>query len=135
MASTPTPPVSTVEYDGSPYHKRVPFQEKTPAYGLLADETECPPEIREAQVLAVLPGAIAASMREGRCSRLMDGVWPRYAWGRSSFRLADDASIDVTWEARVVNREKPSYKAYPITPLRHSQTMPVHVRRSLWPRD
>jgi len=133
MDAPPNRSIPEVAYEGSPYHKSSPFMGKAPAFGLLADETECPPEVPEAQVLAVLPGAIAVSIHEGRCSKLKDGAWPRYAWGRSSFRIADDRTVEVTWEARVVNRTKPSYKAYPVTHSRHSQTMPAHVRRDIWP--
>jgi hypothetical protein len=133
MADAAPPPPDPVVYEGSRYHKRYPFQRTAPGFGLLSDKTECPPEIEEDQVLAVLPAAISEAIRESRCSRLRDGQWPRNAWGRTSFPIAGEARLEVVWEAKIVNRSTPSYKAYPVRASRHNQLMPTEVRRLLWP--
>lgn len=69
----------------------------------------------------------------GRCSLLRDGEWPRYVWGRTAFLTAAGDTLDVVWEARVVNREQGAYKAYPVTQYHHSNLMPVEVEEQLWP--
>jgi hypothetical protein len=81
----------------------------------------------------VLEAAIEGAIASSRCSRLRDGDWPRYAWGRSTFASEGGATVEVVWEARLTNHVQAQYKAYPVTRERHSQLMPEEVREVLWP--
>ena len=121
---------STIRYEGSRQHKRYPSPWGQP--GLLTDKTECPPAIPPSLAVEVLEEDIVQAIQRSHSSKLKDGDWPRYVWGRSSFVLAEGEQ-SVVWEARIVNRSVPTYKAYPIEPERHSQLMPVAVRSLLWP--
>lgn len=64
---------------------------------------------------------------------LADEEWPRYVWGRTAFPTEVGATLEVVWEARVVNRDQGAYKAYPVTQSRHSNLMPLAVEEQLWP--
>lgn len=120
-----------IEYRGSPYHKRHPSQWGAPE--LRSDKTECPVGIDEAEIIRVFEEAIPTQIRRGWVSNERDGDWPRYVWGRSEFQRPDAESVVVVWEARVVNRGIPQYKAYPVQRGRHNSAMPPHVEEALWP--
>ena len=53
--------------------------------------------------------AIRLALRNGSCSRLKDGEFPRYAWG--AITIGGGMHY---FEARVTNRVSGEYKAYPI---------------------
>lgn len=120
-----------IQYVGSPYHKRYASRWGIPAP--LSDKTECPPEVEPERAAATLASEIEVAIAAGRCSRLRDGEWPRYAWGRTSFLTETGDPLEVVWEARIVNRDQGAYKAYPVMQNRHSQLMPVEVEEQLWP--
>jgi hypothetical protein len=118
-------------YVGSPYHKRYPSEWGAPA--LQSHKTECPEEVDPEDARNALNRAIGEALRSGSCSILRDGSWPRYAWGRTSFPAREGDDLVIVWEARVVNRTRPAYKAYPVQPERHNHLMPPRVKERLWP--
>ena len=116
---------------GSPYHKR--YNSRWGSAQLHSDKTECPPEVEPEVAALTLAPEIEAGIATGRCSLLRDGEWPRYVWGRTAFATEVGETLEVVWEARVVNRDQGAYKAYPVTQSRHSNLMPLAVEEHLWP--
>jgi hypothetical protein len=100
---------------------------------LQSDKTECPPGVADQEVVRVFSEELPRQLERGWCSVERDGDWPRYVWGRSVFGLEEGGFETVAWEARVVNRGVPEYKAYPIQRGRHASAMPPHVEEALWP--
>ena len=87
-------------YVGSPEHKdSVSFAGQPRPRG---DASLCP---REIQDLEVITGWLRSAIREGSTGAPWEGDFPRYVWHREG---------DVVFEARLVNREKGSYKGYPL---------------------
>lgn len=87
-------------YVGSPEHKDfVSFAGQPRPRG---DASLCPPEIRD---VGVVIGWLRSAIRKGSTGAPWEGDFPRYVWHREG---------DVVFEARLVNREKGSYKGYPL---------------------
>jgi hypothetical protein len=100
---------------------------------LQSDKTECPPDIEPEIAASTLAVEIETGIAAGRCSVLRESAWPRYVWGRTFFSTVTGEGLEVVWEARLVNQEQGSYKAYPVTEERHSNLMPLEVQELLWP--
>ena len=126
-------PAVTVEYIGSPYHKRYPWFGKPPQFR--SDKTECPSDVEADEALKVLSLDIENSINAKLHSAELDGDHPRYVWGRSTLVTTTGKRRSVVWEARSTNRMRPQYHAYPIQRDRHHDSMPFEVAEALWPED
>jgi len=115
---------------GSTEHKNRPSRWGPPT--LPCGKALCRPHIGDDEVERVLVIAFARAIERGACSRARENGWPRYLWGRDSFRTLSHGVLTEVWEARLTNRESGWYKAYPVTLEAHALEMPHHVRRSLW---
>ena len=119
-----------VRYVGSPYHKRHVTRWGQPV--ALNDKSVCPDSVKEDEVVQIMEEEIPRSIDREWHSRLRDGAWPRYVWGKSVFDTSDGAQ-EIVWEARVLNMGIPEYKAYPVQKDRHADHMPFEVEEALWP--
>lgn len=98
-------------YEGSAEHKSYPSPAGTPR--LRTDATRCDPGLgydrdRFTEILR-------AAVRRGCVSSVFDGEFPRYAWGWLEGRL---------FEARLINRDEGTYKAYELDEKIESPTDP-----------
>lgn len=101
-----------VRYVGAVYHKDMPsFAGTVPPRRPHA--SICPRELagQQRQIQTWLQGAI----RRGQFGAQWEGGFPRYVWHREG---------NVTYEARLVNRQTGEYKGFPLEPDEEVQGLP-----------
>jgi hypothetical protein len=92
-------------YVGSPEHKDIPSFAGHPRPR--ADASICTRTLASDQ--ETVTSWLRQALLAGNHSEFMDGDFPRYVWHH-------DATADLSYEARLVNREQGSYKGYPLNP-------------------
>lgn len=104
----------SVSYIGSPEHKDTPSFAGHPRPR--ADASICSRSLARDQ--PTVKQWLQAAIQAGNYSEFFEGDFPRYVWYR-------DEPNNITYEARLVNREQGCYKGYPLnasevpTGLRH----------------